>query len=132
VGVVGEVDFREVELDAPQPALTLVGLGEAGGFAAGVGGGEFGAERHVGPQRVRLALGIDAEAVAQYRQHRALGAARYRGLEVEQIAGQQALGERYWLLALEGGGQRGQQGFFHSWKRERVVFRCERKDRVGE
>jgi len=132
VGVVGEVDFREVELDAPQPALALVGLGETGGFAAGIGSGVLGAERHVSPQRIRLALGIDAEAVAQHRQYRALGAARYRGLEVEQVAGQQALGERYRLLALEGGGQRGQQGFFHSWKRESVVCRCERKESVGE
>jgi hypothetical protein len=79
VGVVGQVDFREVELDAPQPPLALAGLREASGLAAGVGGGVLGAERHVSSQSVGLALGIDAEAVAQHRQHRALGAAGYLG-----------------------------------------------------
>lgn len=115
VGVVGEVELREAHLHAPQPALLLAGLGKAGGFAAGVGRGVLGAGGHVGPQRVGLALGIHAEAVAQHGQHRAFGAARYGSQQVQQVAFAQALGERNRRLALEEGAQRRQQGFFHSW-----------------
>jgi hypothetical protein len=113
VGVVGEVKLREAHLHPAQPALALPRLGKAGGLAAGVGGALGGAERHVGPQGIGLALGVETEAVAQHGQHRALGAAQQRGLEVEQIALLQALGQGYRFLALQGRGDGGEQGSGH-------------------
>jgi hypothetical protein len=94
IGVVCQIDFGEVHLHPTQPALALPGLGKVRRLSTNVGDGVRGAQWHVDPEGVELALGINAEVVVQHRQHRVFGSTHHLSFEVEQRAQQKNLEQR--------------------------------------